>query len=225
MNRDFFTFNDKVDRYALEPASEGWSFITTKGFRVRVDKFFENLKFPVRFISNLGQAELRRSGVELARFVTNSTIGLLGFFDPATRFGLGKYNEDVGLMFGRWGVPPGPYLVIPLVGPSNPRDGVGFVFDSVLNPLSLLGPVVAVSGAVTSTVNTRAISTPQVVLAREASLDPYIFVRDAFIQRRAAQVANEDFDAFVAVDDLYEVPDDLYELEDDPDEEEPHEVP
>ncbi len=223
--RGFFEFNNQVDRYALEPAAKGWSFITPGECRIALGKFFQNLKVPVRFLTNLGQGEVKRSGSELARFITNSTVGLLGFFDPATRFGLGKYPGDFGLMFGRWGVPSGPYWVIPLVGPSNPRDGVGYVFDSVLNPLSLAGPVVAGAGAVTSTVNGRALAEAQVDLAREAALDLYVFVRDAHIQRRLAQIRNQDlFETDTSEsdeDDLYDIPDDLYELEDEPNEVEP----
>ncbi len=225
VNRGIFEFNDQLDAYALEPAAKGWSFITPEALRIALGKFFQNLKFPVRFLTNLGQGQVKRSGSELARFITNTTVGLLGFFDPATRFGLGKYPGDFGLMFGRWGIPSGPYWVIPLVGPSNPRDGVGYVFDSVLNPLSLAGPVVAGAGAVTSTVNGRALAEAQVDLAREAALDLYVFVRDAFIQRRLAQIRNQDlFETDTSEsdeDDLYDIPDDLYELEDEPNQAEP----
>ncbi len=224
-NRGIFEFNNQVDAYALEPAAKGWSFITPEALRIALGRFFQNLKFPVRFLTNLGQGDVKRSGSELARFITNSTVGLLGFFDPATCFGLGKYPGDFGLMFGRWGVPSGPYWVIPLVGPSNPRDGVGSVFDSVLNPLSLAGTVVAVAGAVTSTVNGRALASTQVDLAREAALDLYVFVRDAHIQRRIAQIRNQDlFETDTSEsdeDDLYDIPDDLYELEAEPNELEP----
>ncbi len=225
VNRRIFAFNEKMDKYALEPAAEGWSFITPEDFRIALGKFFQNLKFPVRFLTNLGQGKVKRSGSELARFITNTTVGLLGFFDPASRFGLGKYPGDFGLMFGRWGVPSGPYWVIPLVGPSNPRDGVGYVFDSVLNPLAFAGPVVAAAGTVTSTVNGRALAEVQVDLARAAALDLYIFVRDASIQRRIAQIRNQDlFETDTPEPDedgLYDVPDDLYEPEDEPNEVEP----
>ncbi len=231
VNRGIFEFNNNVDLYALEPAAKGWSFITPEAFRIALGRFFQNLKFPVRFLTNLGQGKVKRSGSELARFITNTTVGLLGFFDPASRFGLGKYPGDFGLMFGRWGVPSGPYWVIPLVGPSNPRDGVGYVFDSVLNPLALLNqlalvsPVVAAAGTVTSTVNGRALAEVQVDLARAAALDLYIFVRDASIQRRIAQIRNQDrFETDTPQpdeDDLYDIPDDLYELEDEPNEVEP----
>ncbi len=225
VNRRFFAFNEKLDEYALEPAAEGWSFITPEDFRIALGKFFQNLKFPVRFLTNLGQGEVKRSGSELARFITNTTVGLLGFFDPATRFGLEKYPEDFGQMFGRWGVPSGPYWVIPLVGPSNPRDSVGYVFDSVLNPLAFAGPVVAAAGTVTSTVNGRALAEAQVDLARKAALDLYVFVRDAYIHRRIAQIRNENLIETNTrepdEDGLYEIPDDLYDLEDDPDEVEP----
>jgi len=219
-NRAIFSFNDKVDAYALEPVSKGWAFITPKAFRVGLDKVFKNLKFPVRFVSNLGQGEVRGGGSELARFVVNSTIGLLGFFDPASRMGLGQYDEDFGQMFGRWGIRAGPYWVIPIVGPSNPRDGWGYLFNTALNPLTYVG------GGIVAIINGRAILAPQVDLAREASLDYYVFVRDAYLQRRAALVSNEAWDeAQPVADDLYDLPDDLYEVEDDLDDMERNHVP
>jgi phospholipid-binding lipoprotein MlaA len=228
VNRAFFGFNDGVDRYALEPAAKGWTFITPEAFRVALDKAFKNLKFPVRFVSNLGQGEVVRAGSELARFITNSTLGMAGFFDPATRIGLAKYDEDFGQMFGRWGISSGPYWVIPIVGPSNPRDGVGYVFDSALNPLTLLGPI-AILIRIPEMVNGRAIAAEQIDLARAAALDYYVFVRDAYIQRRLAQIRNEELSGSEPggrlADELYEVPDDLYEVEEDPDEVEPADEP
>ena len=170
-----------------------------------------------------------RAGSELVRFITNSTVGLAGFFDPATRIGLGKYNEDFGQMFGRWGFPSGPYWVIPIVGPSNPRDGFGYIFDSALNPLAYFGPIATLITTIPAMVNGRAIAAEQIDLARAAALDYYVFVRDAYIQRRLAQIRNEELPGSEPggrlADEFYEVPDDLYEVEEDLDEVEPAEEP
>jgi phospholipid-binding lipoprotein MlaA len=225
VNRTFFGFNDGVDRYALEPAAKGWTFITPEALRVALDKALKNLKFPVRFVSNLGQGEVVRAGSELVRFITNSTVGLAGFFDPATRVGLGKYDEDFGQMFGRWGIPSGPYWVIPIVGSSNPRDGFGYIFDSAL---AYFGPIATLI-TIPAMVNGRAIAAEQIDLARAAALDYYVFARDAYMQRRLAQIRNEELPGSEPgsrlADEFYEVPDDLYEVEEDLDEVEPAEEP
>jgi phospholipid-binding lipoprotein MlaA len=228
VNRAFFGFNDGVDRYALEPAAKGWTFVTPEAFRVALDKALKNLKFPVRFVSNLGQGEVVRAGSELVRFITNSTVGLAGFFDPATRIGLRSYDEDFGQMFGRWGIPPGAYWVIPIVGPSNPRDGFGYIFDSALNPLAVFGPISALI-TIPAMINGRAIAAEQIDVARAAALDYYVFVRNAYIQQRRAQIRNQELPGWEPgpglADEFYKVPDDLYEVEEDLDEVEPAEEP
>ncbi len=206
-NRGVFSFNRGLDEYVLEPVADGWAFITPNGLVVAFDRFFTNLKFPVRFLTNLGQGEIVQSGAEVGRFIVNTTIGILGFFDLATPMGIGFYEEDFGQMFGRWGIPSGAYWMVPIVGPSSPRDLVGFFFDSVFNLLPWFGTPVAL-------VNSRAIAAPQIDLAEETALDYYVFVRDAYIQRRNAQVLNTLGDAAGSSDELYEIDRNLmYEVE------------
>ncbi|RIL08237.1 MAG: VacJ-like lipoprotein [Proteobacteria bacterium] len=230
MNRPVFDFNEGADRWVLEPASEGWSFITTDGIRDSVAKFFYNLAFPSRFVSNVGQAEGQQAIIEVARFTINTTVGLVGFFDPATRWGLARRDEDIGQMFGRWGVEPGPYLVIPLLGPSSPRDAVGLVFDGLLSPFTWIGittgiPTFGVPG-VLNVVNARARADQQIENARRSALDYYVFVRDAYMQYREAAVANRGSTSDYGSGAIYEAgpSDDLYELDepaDDAGEEDP----
>jgi phospholipid-binding lipoprotein MlaA len=209
-NRPVFNFNDDIDGNLLAPVAKGWAFITPKAFRVSLDRFFHNWMFVVRFLSNLGQAEALHAGVELGRFVTNTSIGFLGFFDPATHFGIARYDEDFGQMFGRWGVPSGPYWVLPFVGPSNPRDAFGFLFDAALS----LPPYATVPRLI----NSRAIASGQINMARQAALDFYVFVRDAHIQARYAAVHDLGLDATgiaeATSDDFYELSDEDYELPD-----------
>jgi phospholipid-binding lipoprotein MlaA len=219
-NRAIFGFNEAV----VEPVADAWAFITPEALRVALDKAFYNLSFPVRLVTNLGQAQLRGAGVESLRFVVNSTVGVVGLFDPATRFGLGRYDEDFGQMFGRWGVPGRPYWVLPILGPSNPRDTVGIVMGIamgvvLLRPLAI--PTAASVGAApVRVVNTIAIADPQLELSREAALDHYVFVRDAYLQRREAQIRNAEHDAVEAEEGPAE---DLYELEQEFEEELPGE--
>jgi phospholipid-binding lipoprotein MlaA len=209
-NRNVFEFNDGVDRYVLRPVSRGWTFITWDGLRDSVAKFYYNVAFPSRFVSNVGQAAGQQAIIEVARFVINSTVGLAGFFDPATKWGLPRREEDVGQMFGHWGIPPGPYMMVPFLGPSDPRDFVGYLFDTALSPLTWLVP----GSSVPNLVNARARADEKIEAARNSSLDYYVFVRDAYVQYRAAAVDNSsgvsDYDAGTYYEsgrgDLYEVP-------------------
>jgi phospholipid-binding lipoprotein MlaA len=214
VNRAFFGFNRGLDRWILRPLSRGWTFITPRAVRTHVDKFFVNLQFPRRFLANLGQAEMVGAGSELGRFVINTTVGIVGFFDPASRMGLRMYDEDFGQMFGRWGIPAGPYWVIPVLGPSNPRDGVAAPFDLILD-LRNLSPVPG--PGLLAAINARALIDPQITAAQEAALDLYVATREASIDRRRALVANEDRDvrrARMAVpDELYEVGTEVLEAE------------
>jgi len=185
MNRPVFAFNLKVDDYVLRPVARGWTAITFEQLRDALARFHENLRFPSRFVSSVGQGKPVVAATEVGRFVVNSTVGIAGFFDPASKIGLPRGDEDIGQMFGRWGIPPGPYWVIPLLGPSDPRDAVGMACDAMLNPLSWFVPLWAslTNGAV-NVVNSRARADKQIENARRTALDFYVFVRDAYIQSR-----------------------------------------
>lgn len=215
-NRKVFAFNEGVDKYFLDPLATGWEFITFRGLRNAVDNFFVNLAFPRRFLTNMGQGEFEQAGAEAGRFLLNTTLGVAGIFDPASRVGMKLYDEDFGQMFGHWGIGPGPYWVVPLLGPSNPRDTVGLAFDLLFDVRTVTAafPVftLAWTGVVQS-VNRRAMLDEDIDRARDAALDFYIFTRDAYGQRREALIGNE-----AAGDSLYEtdpdpVEDDLYEID------------
>lgn len=209
-NRVAFAFNDGLDRYVLNPLAEGWRFITFHEMRVALDKLFYNLRFPVRFVSTLGQGKGIAAGSELGRFLINSTVGIAGLWDPATRIGLDQHDEDLGQMFGKWGIGSGPYWVVPLLGPSGPRDFVGSVFDMLLGSLPSLLLEVPVTTFPLSMLNGRAIADPQVEIARGTALDLYVFTRDGYLQHRKAQVEDRD----VPGREGQGPPDDLYEIED-----------
>lgn len=214
-NRPVFRFNDAADTYVLRPVARGWTFVTFEEMRESLARFFFNARFPSRFVSSLGQGKGVEAGNELGRFLLNSTVGIGGLFDPATYVGFPRSDEDVGQMFGAWGIPPGPYLVLPLLGPSNPRDTVGGVADMLLNPLFWFQTYGA---GVVNVVNSRAIADPEIQTAKRTALDYYVFVRDAYMQNRAAAVADRGRGTAKALgpyDDLYDVPEDddsLYEL-------------
>jgi phospholipid-binding lipoprotein MlaA len=211
VNRVTFTVNDKLDVFVLAPIAQGWEWVSFEKFRTALNRAFRNLRFPVRFVGNLFQGEVKRTGEETARFVVNTTVGLLGFFDPAKGWGLEPHAEDFGRVLGFWGVPAGPYLVLPVFGPSNPRDTVGLAADTVL----LMGPgLVSTAAALViagvNLVNTRALLLEPVREAKRSSLDYYVFRRNAYVQQRRRKTADGDGPSHDnALDD------DFYDLEDD----------
>ncbi len=209
MNRPVFRFNDGVDRYVLRPVSRGWTFVTWDGLRDSVAKFYYNVAFPSRFVSNVGQADAQQAVIEIARFAINTTVGIVGFFDPATKWGLPRRDEDIGQMFGHWGIAAGPYMQVPFLGPSDPRDLVGTVFDTALSPLTWLAP----GSSVPNIVNTRARADEKIEAARNSSLDYYVFVRDAYTQYRAAAIRNTQGLSDYSTNGYYDSgPTDLYEV-------------
>jgi phospholipid-binding lipoprotein MlaA len=205
-NRRVFWLNDKMDRYAIEPIARGWEFITPEVVPRRLNKFFLNTRFPVRFVSNVLQLKVRQSGVEVARFGINTTVGLLGFFDPAAHWGLEHRPEDVGQAFGRWGVGPGPYLVLPFFGPSNPRDTVGLVADTLIYryPIALIERGLLLPISIANLINTRTLALDDVREARAASLDYYVFVRNGYMQLREARIRDGEVPPEEPIDDLYD---------------------
>jgi phospholipid-binding lipoprotein MlaA len=181
-NRAVFAFNEGLDKVLLQPLGRAWRFITPEFFRRALDDAFTNLEFPIRAFSTLGQGRPRHAGTETLRFLTNSTIGVVGLWDPATRlFGMPFYDEDFGQMFAVWGIGSGPYWMLPFYGPSSPRGTTGRVFDSVFNLLPSYGMPVEI-------VNSRAIAVPIVDRARESSLDYYVFLREAYLANRATLI-------------------------------------
>ena len=207
MNRGIFWFNDGADRYVLEPVAKGWDFIAPEPVERSIGNFFSNLRFPVVLVNNLFQGKVQPAAIDVGRFMVNSTFGLAGLFDPATGWGLPRHNEDFGQTLGWWGVPPGPYLVLPFLGPSNPRDTAGIPVDYCLSVTPLFLSSFWWTGAgVLNIVNARAQIIDQVQNAKDASLDYYVFVRNAYSQRRVALVNDQqEQNGDAPTDDLYDV--------------------
>src|SRR4051812_19629109 len=130
MNRAVFTFNEKVDENVLQPVARGYRAVLPQFVRTGVTNMFANLDDLWIGINNLLQGKVTDGAIDFTRFTWNSTVGLLGFFDVASAWDLPKHNEDFGQTLGRWGLSTGPYLVLPLFGPSDFRDGAGFSVDS-----------------------------------------------------------------------------------------------
>lgn len=211
VNRVTFAFNDGLDTFVLEPTAVGWTWITFDGLRLSVQKAMYNLRFPVRFVANLTQGEMKATGEETARFTINSTVGLLGFFDPAGHWGIEGRNADFGQTLGVWGVSSGPYLMLPLFGPSNPRDTVGLAVDSVLGAgPGLINPILGAALFGVNLINTRALLLDTIREAKRASLDYYVFVRDAWTQRRRQMILGDGYS-----EEPKTLDDDFYDIEDD----------
>lgn len=184
-NRTVFQFNDDLDRYAMKPVAQGYKFVLPTPVRASVTNFFSNLGDVDNLANNLLQANVTAATQDLMRIAINSVFGVGGLFDFATPAGLPKHNQDFGVTLGKWGLPAGPYLVLPLFGPSTIRDTVGTVADLQIDPSGYFKPIWfrnTLYGL--RVVNTRANYLGATSLLSQAALDKYSFTRDAYLQRR-----------------------------------------
>ena len=185
-NRAMFYFNDKFYFWVLKPVARGYRYIVPTPVRTGVNNFFYNLITPVRMVNCILQGKFYSAGTEFTRFVINSTVGMLGFVDPAKNYPMLKAKEeDLGQTFGNYGIGNGFYIVWPFLGPSTLRDTVGMAGDLFLNPVNYVRPVEASLGITAyEKVNTTSFYIGDYETIKEASLDPYSAIRDAYIQNR-----------------------------------------
>ncbi|AXE93730.1 MlaA family lipoprotein [Paraburkholderia sp. 22099] len=185
LNRTIFTVNDKIDQYALKPVAKGYVFVTPQPVRDSVTNFFSNIGDVYIAANNLLQLKITDGVQDIMRIVINTVFGVGGLFDVATLAKLPKHDNDLGLTLGHYGVPTGPYLVLPLFGPSTLRDAVGSLGNYYVNPLSYIDPP-GLSWALygLNVVNTRANLLNASDVLEGAALDKYSFVRNAYLQRR-----------------------------------------
>lgn len=192
INRVFFHFNDKLYFWALKPVASGYKMIVPQPARVGVRNFFSNIATPIRLANSLLQLNLKGAGNETVRFLLNTTFGLAGFLDPAKkRFNIDKQEEDFGQTLGFYKIGPVFYINWPVFGPSSLRDTVGTVGDFFLNPWNYLVefPVlVNVAVGVVARVNNVSLTIGEYEDLKEAALDPYIALRDAYHQYRRGKV-------------------------------------
>ena len=193
-NEPVFTFNLKLDDWVLRPVASGYSVIAPLPVRLSVGRFFDNVRVIPRFANNLFQLKLAEAGTEVARFGINSTIGLVGFFDPANElFGLKEHDNDFGLTIRYYGIPTGPYIMLPFFGPSTVGDTIGLAADGAMNPMSYLLPWYVTLSAdtgqrVVEAVNYRSLHMNQFEEADRFAIDLYGAVQDAYLQTRDHQV-------------------------------------
>jgi len=188
-NRTMYQFNDTVDKAVAKPVAQGYNAVVPPPARMMLSSFFSNLNDVVVTVNDLLQFKIVQAASDTGRVLVNSTFGLLGIADVATAVGLEKHNEDFGQTLGYWGLGSGPYLVLPLLGPSSVRDGLGLYADSRTNLLSRVKHVDTRNEAiVTNLVGRRAALLNDETVLDEASIDRYAFIRDAYLQHRQSLV-------------------------------------
>ena len=189
LNRKVFAFNDAVDTYALQPVARGYVTIVPQFLRTGVSNVFSNLDDALIGANNLFQGKPGNAVSDFGRLLLNSTVGFLGVFDVATPIGLEKHEEDIGQTLGVWGFGNGPYLVLPLLGPSSLRDTSNLAAAYWLDPVNSIDRV-AVRNSVKGLrlVDGRAQVLDAGQVLEEASLDKYAFMRDFYLQRRRSLV-------------------------------------
>ena len=208
-NTMVFEFNRQVDKYALKPVAQGYDFIIPDFVQVGISNIFYNLRFPQRFLNNVFQGKVKGAGIEVGRFLLNTTVGYAGFLDLAKEIDLVTPDEDFGQTLGVYGVKPGPYLVLPFLQPFTVRDFAGYVTDIFLNPINwLVAPIIEVDGIpsliahknrtttsllqigvrVGEIVNERSRNLEKFQGVEEATLDLYTAVRNAYLQSRTRAI-------------------------------------
>ena len=193
-NSAMFTFNLKLDDYVLHPVASGYSKVIPQGGREAIGRALDNVRVIPRVVNNAVQLRLPQAGTEVARFGINTTVGVLGLFDPADKwFGLKEHPDDLGLTFRYYGVPTGPYLMLPFFGPSTIADTVGLIGDGFMDPVSYFVPwwvslSVNVGQRAIEAVNYRSLHLDQFEQADRYAVDLYGAVQDAYLQTRDNRV-------------------------------------
>ena len=188
LNRKTFAFNDAVDRAVLKPVAQGYQKITPAFAQEGVNNFYANIEDIGTSLNNLAQGKIKEGAGDAARFVINTVVGIFGLWDIATPMGLEKHEEDFGQTLGWWGVPPGPYFVIPLMGPSTARDAPARVVDPQWFANDYLPDRVFWTWWGLDKVRQRDNLLKAERVLDDAALDKYTFIRDAWWQRRQNQV-------------------------------------
>ncbi len=198
MNRVIFTFNGVVDKAILVPAAKTYRGVTPKPARDGIHNFLNNLRSPVILINDVLQGEWSRAGDTLTRFAINSTVGVGGLVDVAKRQGIKRHKEDFGQTMAVAGITPGPYLVLPLLGPSNFRDAIGRIPDQFFSPLHYVNyngqNTVTDVRRVVNVLDKRERSLKAVKKLRRNSLDRYASYRDLYRQKRKQKISNKELD-------------------------------
>ncbi|MEZ6023686.1 MAG: VacJ family lipoprotein [Hyphomonadaceae bacterium] len=208
MNRDLYAVHNAVDGAVLEPIARGYRAVTPRFARTGVSNFLRNLRSPAIFANDVLQAEPTRSATTAGRFGINTTIGILGLFDPATSMGLERHDEDFGQTLAVWGLESGPYIFVPLMGPTTVRDATGKVIDIVFDPLTWAEFDNVDEARVARTVLAGVAARESVIEAvedLETSIDPYVSIRSSYFLLRESAIQNGQADV-QELPDFEEIP-------------------
>jgi phospholipid-binding lipoprotein MlaA len=188
-NRGMYRFNDTLDKAVVKPVAKGYNAVVPEPGRMMLSNFFSNLNDVIVAANDLLQFKVVQAVSDTGRIVVNTTFGLFGVADVATAIGLNKHNADFGQTLGQWGIGSGPYLMLPLFGPSSVRDGVGLYADSLASPIRKISNVDTRNEAyVTNLIGKRASLLDHENVLNEAAIDRYAFIRDAYLQHRQSLV-------------------------------------
>lgn len=189
-NRFFYNLNDGIDRVALKPAADAYTKVIPKPIRTGIGNGFDNLTYFNVILNDVLQAKWNQGLGDAGRMAANSTIGIAGIFDVATPWGLPAHQNDFGITLGKWGAGPGPYLVLPLFGPSTVRDAPGIAVEYFATPTTYIYLPLAVTFPLGATflVDERSRADFLVRFRNETALDPYVFTRNAYLQYRDARI-------------------------------------
>jgi phospholipid-binding lipoprotein MlaA len=191
-NRAVYRFNDSLDRHIAKPLAKGYVKVVPHPVRAGVSNFFHNLTYPTVIVNDLLQAKFKSFASDSTRLVVNTTIGIGGLFDPASQMGLATGDEDFGQTLGKWGVPQGPYMVLPILGPSTVRDTVGYVGDQFTDPKNYVSNFYVALGLTGMSLLDRRVELLATDDVLSRAYDPYVFIRNAYLQRREYQVKDGD---------------------------------
>lgn len=194
-NRSIHEFNMQVDRAVLKPVAKGYRAVTPRPVRSGISNFLSNLREPFTFVNALLQFKPDVAANALGRFIINTTIGVGGLWDQATRLEVYEQREDFGQTLATWGVPSGPYLVIPFLGPSNPRDFVGDVVLFITDPVDIvvtneIGKEASYGLLGTRVIDVRSNAIDTIDPLLDTADDPYVFMRSAYQQNRAFAISD-----------------------------------
>jgi phospholipid-binding lipoprotein MlaA len=188
-NRSVFSFNKTFDDYVTSPIATAYDWITPSFVQTGIGNFFSNLKDINVVLNDVLQGKFEQSGEDFGRFLFNTTFGVAGLFDAASHIGLQKHEEDFDQTFATWGIPQGPYLVLPILGPTTGRGIGGTVLDTATNPASYIEAPIQFLDLLNQRVNAdTALKTVY------DALDPYIFLREAYLQKRKNLINDGKFD-------------------------------
>ena len=188
-NRVMFDVNQTIDRFLLKPVAEFYVFVFPNEVRHRIANVLGNLGEPLNLVNNAAQGKFERAGSTLMRFTINTTLGVGGIFDVAADWGYERAPEDFGQTLAEWGVGSEPFLMLPLLGPTNPRDAGAFVVDWIVDPYSYLLPAEAgLARSVTSGVSQRAQYLEELETLEATSVDFYAALRELYRQYRAMEI-------------------------------------